>query len=279
MYSDSSCPNADSADTVLQDIGTEGEDEDFVISSNVSRTPSPETMLAGTRSEWLPTVVRSGYFVFPDPFSSGQRISSSPERKRSYATTSSEDEGGTTEDESEMEDYESTPPESVSLDQGAEQDTAPSLKKEANQFLPLLTDEPNYSRNPTLNRGLEKINRRLTKTKSCAEEQSTQSSKTNPILGIHPALRQAESHPAIDNEALAALKAEVKQLKANVKALKRLATSRDNRQAEFLRHVGMNQDSLAGGWEQMRNELFQIKVMQEQLRRSVSTQRNMDGRW
>jgi hypothetical protein len=218
--------------------------------------------------------------VFPDPFSSGQRTSSSPQRIRSYAATSSEDEDCTTEGESETEDYRSTPPESVLLEQGNQQDSAPQPpKKETDQFLPLLKDEPNYPRNPTLNRGLEKINTRLKRAISCEEERSTQSSKTTPILGIHPALRPAEPSFVVDAEELAALKAEVKQLKADVKALGRQATSRDNRQVEFLRHIGMNQDSLVGGWGHMRNELFQIKVMQEQLRRSVNTQRNMDGRW
>jgi hypothetical protein len=166
------------------------------------------------------------------------------------------------------------------LEQGNQQDSAPQPpKKETDQFLPLLKDEPNYPRNPTLNRGLEKINTRLKRAISCEEERSTQSSKTTPILGIHPALRPAEPSFVVDAEELAALKAEVKQLKADVKALGRQATSRDNRQVEFLRHIGMNQDSLVGGWGHMRNELFQIKVMQEQLRRSVNTQRNMDGRW
>jgi hypothetical protein len=278
MYSESSSPSTESAETILQNIDTEG--KDFVTRSGNSRTPSPDTMLAGTRSEWLPTVVRSGYFVFPDPFSSGQRTSSSPQRIRSYAATSSEDEDCTTEGESETEDYRSTPPESVLLEQGNQQDSAPQPpKKETDQFLPLLKDEPNYPRNPTLNRGLEKINTRLKRATSCEEERSTQSSKTTPILGIHPALRQAEMQPAVDNEALAALKAEVKQLKADVKALEQLATSRDNRQAEFLRHLGRNQDSLVGGWEQMRNELFQIKVAQERIRRRLNMAHSMDGRW
>jgi hypothetical protein len=156
--------------------------------------------------------------------------------------------------------------------------TATSVK-ETNQFLPLLEDEPNYPRNPTLNRGLEKINKRLRSATTHSEERSKQSSKTDPILGIHPAFRQAELQPAVDNEALEALRAEVKQLEADIKTLERSAALMDSRYAEVIENVRMNQERIVGGWARMRDQPFQVKVMQERLRRRVNTDRDMEGRW
>lgn len=276
MGSESSSPSTSSAGTALQvvDIG----DKDSQASPNHSKTPSLDTALTRHRRECLPTVPQAGYFVFPDPFSSRRRASSSRERIRSSAATSSEDEGSTSEDELETEDHGSRLPENVSLGQGAEQDPAASAK-EAKQFLPLLKDEPNYPRNPTLDSGLEKINKRLRSATARSEEQSTQSNERNPILRIHPALRQAEPQSANDNEALAPLRAEAKQLKAEVRALEQSAACMDSRYAEVIENVRMNQERIVGGWARMRHELFQVKVMQEQLRRRMNMEHNMEGRW
>ena len=145
--------------------------------------------------------------------------------------------------------------------------------------MPLLKDEPNYPRNTTLSRGLEKINQRLTRAATYTEERPTQSSETRPALGIHPAFRKVELSYDVNTEELAVLKAETKQLKAVVKALQRSTTSTDSRQAEAVRHLHRNQERLVGGWERMRDELFQIKIMQEQLGRRVNMERNMEGRW
>jgi hypothetical protein len=78
---------------------------------------------------------------------------------------------------------------------------------------------------------------------------------------------------------LTALKAEIRQLKADVKALERSATSTDSGQAEAVRHLHRNQERLVRGWEKMRDDLFHIKVMQERLRRRVNLEHNMEGRW
>jgi hypothetical protein len=266
----------DSSDTALQ--GTGIEDKDFETSSNDARTRSPGTAVAHSRSEWLPTVTQPGYFVFPDPFSSGRRASSTLERTKSFAATSSEDEMSIAEDKSEIEDHEGTPLKNASPKRNTKQDPAASVK-ETKQFLPLLTDEPNYPRNPTLNRGLEKINKRLRRATTCSEEPPTQSDRTPPISGIHPAFRQAESHSTNDNEALTALRVEVKQLTAEVRALEPSATLVHSRYAEVIENVRMNQEKLVEGWERMRHELFRIKVMQERLRRRMDTDRNMEGRW
>jgi hypothetical protein len=266
----------DSSDTALQ--GTGIEDKDFETSSNDARTRSPDTAVAHSRSEWLPTVTQPGYFVFPDPFSSGRRASSTLERTKSFAATSSEDEMSIAEDKSEIEDHEGTPLKNASPKRNTKQDPAASVK-ETKQFLPLLTDEPNYPRNPTLNRGLEKINKRLRRATTCSEEPPTQSDRTPPISGIHPAFRQAESHSTNDNEALTALRVEVKQLTAEVRALEPSATLVHSRYAEVIENVRMNQEKLVEGWERMRHELFRIKVMQERLRRRMDTDRNMEGRW
>lgn len=276
MRSESSSPNTSSADTALQDGDIEGGDAE--ASPHRSRTPSPDVAPARHRSELLPTLTQAGYFVFPDPFSSGRRTSSSPERTGTYAATSSEDEGSTAEGESEDEDYESAPPKNVSPERKLEQDPAMSVK-ETNQFLPLLEDEPNYPRNPTLNRGLEKINKRMRSATTRSEEPPAQSDRLPPLSGIHPAFRQAKSKSANDNEALSALRAEVKQLKAEVKALERSAAFMDSRYAEVIENVRANQERLVGGWTRMRNELFQVKVMQERLRRRVNTDRDIEGRW
>lgn len=61
-----------------QDIDDEGEGEDFEASSNDSPKPSPDTALAHNCNEWLPTATQAGYFVFPDPFSLGERTGSAP---------------------------------------------------------------------------------------------------------------------------------------------------------------------------------------------------------
>ena len=167
----------------------------------------------------------------------------------------------------------------VSLEEGGGLDSAAPLKEKTNQFLPLLKDEPNYPRNPALNRGLEKINQRLTRATTHTEEQPKQPSKTPVILGIHPALRQAESSSVVKSEELTALKAEIRQLRADVNALQQSATSTDSGQAETVRHLHRNQERLVGGWERMRDELFHIKVMQERLRRRVNLEHNMEGHW
>jgi hypothetical protein len=276
MHSESRSSATDSSDAAFQGTGTE--DKDFETSSNDARTRLPDTAIAHCRSEWLPTVTQAGYFVFPDPFSSGRRASSTLERTKSYAVTSSEDEMSIAEDKSEIEDHEGTPPKNASPKRKTKQDPAASVK-ETKQFLPLLMNDPNYPRNPTLNRRLEKINKRLRRATTCSEEPPTQSDRTPPVSGIHPAFRQAESHSTNDNEALTALRAEVEQLTAEVKALERSAILMDSRYAEVAGNILMNQERLVGGWERIRNELFHIKVMQERPRGRVNTVRNMEGRW
>jgi hypothetical protein len=276
IHSGSRSSVTDSSDTALQ--GTGIENKDFETSSNDARTRSPDTAVAHSRIEWLPTVTRPGYFVFPDPFSSGRRASSTPKRTKSFAATSSEDEMSIAKDKSEIEDHESAPPKNASPKRKTKQDPAASVK-ETKQFLPLLMDEPNYPRTPTLNRGLEKINERLRRATRCSEEPPTQPDRTPPVSRIHPAFRQAESHSTDDKEVLTALRAEVKQLTAEVKALERSATLMDSRYAEVVGNIRMNQERLVGGWERMRDELFRIKVMQERLRRRMDTDRNMEGRW
>jgi hypothetical protein len=273
MHSESRSSATDSSDTTSQ--GTDTEHKDF---ENDVRTLSPDTAIARPCSEWLPAATQAGYFVFPDPFSPGRRDNSSPERTRSYVATSSEDESSTSENESETEDPGSTPPKNVSPEGKTEQDPAPSVN-ETEQFLPLLKDEPNYPRNPTLDRGLEKINKRLRSATTHSEERSTQSSKTQPVVGIHPAFRQVEPQSANDNEALKALRAKVSQLKAEVKALERSATLMDSRYTEVIENVRMNQKRLVGGWARMRDELFQVKLMQEQLRKRMNMEHKMEGRW
>lgn len=154
-------------------------------SSNDSQTLSPDLAPDHDRSEWSPAALQAEYFVFPDPFSSGRRASSSRERIRSYSATSSDDEGSTSEDETQTEDRGGIIPENASFGQGTEQGSAPPPDKETNQFLPLLKDEPNYPRNPTLNGGLEKIKKRLNGANPRFEEPSTQSSRAQPNLGVH----------------------------------------------------------------------------------------------
>ncbi|GAB7334709.1 hypothetical protein MBLNU13_g06648t1 [Cladosporium sp. NU13] len=277
MYSELSDPTTSSPDTAIQGIDNEG--EDYEASSNNSRTPSRDTTLACHRSEWLPTATQAGYFVFPDPFSSCERTSSSPEHTKLHATASSEDEENIVEDESDVADYESASPKNVSLGQCSGQGPAAPPQQETTQFLPLLKDEPNYPRKTTLNRGLEKVNKRLAKAAAHAEQPSMQSSKIRPILGIHPALRQAEWSSAIDTEEMAALKAEMRQLKAHLNALERSTASRDSHQVEAIRRLARHEERLVGGWERMRHKLFQIKVMQERLRRRVNMEQSMEDRW
>jgi hypothetical protein len=264
-----SSPNTDSADTVLQN--TDDEDEDFEASSSDSRTSSPDIRLASRHDEWLATATQAGYFVFPDPFSTGERIGNAPEPIESYVTVLSDNEKHAIEDR--------VAPRNVSLAKGAEQNPTASPNQETTRFLPLLKDEPNYPRNPALNRGLEKINQRLTRATTHTVEQPTKPSKTRPILGIHPALRQVESSSDVNAEELTALKAEVKRLKADVNALQQSATLSDSRQAEAVRNLHRNQERLVGGWESMRDELYHIKVMQEQLRRRVNMEQSMESRW
>jgi hypothetical protein len=88
-----------------------------------------------------------------------------------------------------------------------------------------------------------------------------------------------ESSSGLRTEELTALKAEVKRLKADVKALQRSTTLRDSRQEEAIRRLERHDERLVGGWERMRDELFHIKVMQERLRRRVNMEQNMEDRW
>lgn len=64
-----------------------------------------------------------------------------------------------------------------------------------------------------------------------------------------------------------------------MRALERSATLMDGRYAEIIENVRMNQERLVGGWARMRDELFQVKVMQEQLWRRMNMEHNMEGRW
>jgi len=269
IHSKSSSPNTDSVDTALQN--TDDEDEDFEASSNDSRPPSPDTALAHSCNEWLPTATQAGYFVFPDPFSTGERTGSAPEPIEAYSAVPSGNKKYTIEDRA--------APRDIPRAKRAEQSSTALLNENEKRFLPLLKDEPNYPRNPTLNRGLEKINQRLTRATQHAEERPSQPSEIDPIPGVHPAFRQAESSSDVNIEELTALKAEIRQLKADVKALERSATSTDSGQAEAVRHLHRNQERLVRGWEKMRDDLFHIKVMQERLRRRVNLEHNMEGRW
>lgn len=271
MYSESSSPTVDSADTAHQDTDDEGEGEDFEASSNDSRKASPDTALTHNCNEWLPTATRAGYFVFPDPFSAGEGTGSAPEPIESQSAVTSDNRRSTVVD--------TATSAGVSRGKSAERNPTVPPKKEANRFLPLLKDEPNYPRNQTLNRGLEKINQRLARAATHAEERPTQFSETRPALGIRPAFRKVESSSDVNTEEFTVLKAEIKQLKAVVKALQRSTTSTDSWQAEAVRHLRRNQERLVGGWERMRDELLQIKIMQEQLGRRVNMERNMEGRW
>ena len=269
MYSESSSSITDSPDTALQDTGNEG--EVFRASFNDSRSPSPDTAFTHDRDEWLPTATQAGYFVFPDPCSSVTWAGSTPECIGSNNAVPPNAEklsidGGAA-------------PKDGSLRTSAQQDPASLANEQTSQFLPLLQDEPNYPRNPPLNRGLEKINKRLTRAAAQSEEPSTQSSETHPILGIHPAFRKVESSSDLETEELTALKAELKQLKADIKALQRSTTSRDSRQEEAIRRLERHEERLVGEWGRMRDELFHIKVMQERLRRRVNMEHNMEGRW
>jgi hypothetical protein len=96
---------------------------------------------------------------------------------------------------------------------------------------------------------------------------------------IHPALRQAESHPVVNTEQLAVLRAEVEQLRADVQAFQRSAISENIRLGEFINRLGRNQDRLVAGWERTRNELFEIKVAQNQLQRRVNTRHDFGAHW
>lgn len=269
IHSESSSPNTDSADTALQN--TDYEDEDFEGSSNDSRSPSSDRALSHDRNEWPSMATQTGYFLFPDPFSSGEKSGNAPEPIETHGAVPSDNKKYTTE-------YRAVPRE-IPHGRNTEQGPAASLNGNENRFLPLLKDEPNYPRNPALDRGLEKVNRRLAKAATHVERRPTQSSGTHPALGIHPAFRQAESSSDVNTEELTALKAQIKQLKADVNDLQRSSTSTDTRQDEAIRHLHQNQERLVGGWERMRDELFHIKVVQEQLRRSVNMEHNMEGRW
>ena len=266
------------ADTASQDI--EAESESFSTSCTNSPTSSPGAALACRRSEWLPGLTQAGYFVPPDPLWSGSSTDNTLEHIGLHAAMSSVIDGCILGEKTAKELENSVPLGNFPRGKRAEQNYAPSVNGEKSQFLPLLKYEPNYPKNPTFNRGLEKINERLRRATLNSEEGFTQSVTTQPVLGIHPALRQPESHSAIGSEQLAALQAEVKQLRANVRALERSATSKDSHQAEAVRGLYRNEEQLLGGWERMRNELWQIKVMQERLRRrSADMERNMENHW
>jgi len=109
----------------------------------------------------------------------------------------------------------------------------------------------------------------------CPEDRPTQSDTTDPILGTHPAYRRKDSHLATETNQLAALQAEVKQLETMTKAMNRLANSTNNRQKEAIERLDRNQERLIDGWERMRNELFEIKVAQDRLRRRVTVDTDM----
>lgn len=269
ICSESSSPATGSADTAFQNTDDEG--EDFEASSNDSRPPSPDKAIPHDRNEGLLTAMQAGYFVFPDPCSTGKIVSSTPEHIISNRAVLSNIERHIIEDRA--------PPRDVPCGRSAEQGSTAPLIESENRFLPLLKDEPNYPRNPTLNHGLEKVNRRLARAATHAEERPTQSCEPQAVLGIQPAFRQAGSSSDVKTEKLTALKAEIKQLKADVKALQRSATSTESRQAEAVRHLHGNQERLVGGWERMMDELFHIKVMQEQLRRRVNLEHKSEGRW
>ena len=179
IYSEASGQTTDSPDTAIPD--TDDEDKDCEPSSTESRSPSPDTALARHHIESSPTAMQVGYFVFPRPFSSGKSTSSSPENTRSHATSSPKDEESIVEEKSEVADYNSFSSRNVSLGESFGQNSTAPPKKETKRFLPLLVDEPCYPRNPILNRGLEKVNKRLTKAAAFAEEQLKQPSKPNPI--------------------------------------------------------------------------------------------------
>lgn len=269
MYSESSSSITDSPDTALQDTDNEG--EVFKASFNISRPPSPNAAFAHDGDEWLPKATQAGYFVFPDPCSSVTWAGSTPECIGSNNAVPPNGEKHSIDDRA--------APKDGSLRKSAQQDPASSANGQTSQFLPLLQDEPNYPRYPPLNRGLEKINKRLKRATAHSEEPSTQSSETHPVLGIHPAFRKVESSSGLRTEELTALKAEVKRLKADVKAIQRSTTSRDSHQKDAIRRLERHEERLVGGWERMRDELFHIKVMQERLQRRVNMEQNMEHRW
>lgn len=255
--------------------GSKADGESSDKGYNSSPASSPGTTFAHDCNAGLPT----GYFIFPDPLSPGRGVDGNPESIETDPTTSSENEECITEDKPAAQLENKPPLINVSRENAAEQDLALSVNNETKQFLPLLKDEPNYPRNPTLNPGLEKINKRLRSVTTNLEDRSTPSNGANPISGVHPAFRQTESQPSIDNKALEALKAEVKQLKADFKVLERSLTSKNSRQAEAIRRLERNEERLVRGWERMRDELFRLKAMQERLRGRANMQHDVEGRW
>ena len=254
----------------------EVEREASSVSYDYSPEVSPDTAFAQHRNERLPMETKSGYFIFPDPLALGRRISDTPENIVPHGATPSEAKISSSTDAIAMETGDGIQPDDVPFGTAVGPNSAPPDDQGMKQFLPLLVDEPNYPKISTLNPGLDKINKRLTRAASHLEEPHTRSGKTDMVPKIHPALRQAESHPVIDTELLTALQAEVEQLRADIQAYTWLARSTDSRLGETITRLDRNQDRLVTGWDRMRDELLEIKVTQNQLRRRMNMYLNFE---
>jgi hypothetical protein len=243
------------ADTAFQTVETDCE------TSNASCNNSPRNVTSHTasvraRNAWPPAATQAGYFVFPDPLLSGRGTSNSLENARSHDATLSENELLDSKEEVVTELRISAQPDDVPFERSVEPESTPSDGHEGRQFLPLLEDDPNYPKNPALNPGLEKINRRLTRVTLCPEKQYTQSDGPIPIPKNHPAFREADPSSTVGGERLAALQAQVEQLKADLQALKQSASSKDSRGGKAIKRLDRNQDRLVDGSERMRTNYF-----------------------
>jgi hypothetical protein len=214
--------------------------------------------------------LEAGYFVLPDPSPSNARAVTSPVIVESNSATPTGSTRGVVEDEIASELCGSPCLKSVRVTKPALPDTMATAKEDENNFLPLLEGRPNDPRQSDIDEMLSKIGRRVENAQLAAEEVAIQSNADLQFPDVHPALRQTESRRASLCERMMALDAGLDYVANDLKSTKQSAASNHRQLSEDMERLQRDQDQLLRGWEDMRNELLEMKVTQQQLRQHVN---------
>lgn len=231
---------------------------------------SPDTVFAGQSGTRLPMDAQAGYYFVPGPSSLGARPNTMPGHNESKLIISMDSHisifgphaGDELSGNPRLQDVRSA--------RATERGSIPRSEKEKAQFLPLLVDLPNYPTQPGLDKGLNKINKRIARAKIDRDHRHAQIHEAKTASSIHPAFRQAKPHPAVHFDQLTDMQAEVERISAHLKALEESILSKHHHLGEAIKCLYINQDRLVGGWEQMRKELLDIKISQAKLRQNMA---------
>jgi hypothetical protein len=234
---------------------------------------SPSAASLQQSSSWQSPKVETGSFALPDPLPSSARVGTSPVTVDSYSATSTGSTRGTVENKIATELCGSPRLKRV-LDAGNPPLNAMATAEEGkNDFLPLLKDEINYPRQPSIVKKLSSISKQPTDAQSLAKETAAQPNAGDQLSGVHPALRPTESQSASHDEQMMALNAEFGSIANDLKSLIQSTSSKQVRLGEDVESLQKNQDRLLQGWEGMRNELLELKESQQQLKQHVDSTR------